>query len=84
MSNYLGRTDREYSFPFLHNHIQTHGYNRLLPRHKGFLNAYNEMSELHAIHKKNLTLVEVYPYTIFMNVSHITCEKTLLTYDQTI
>jgi hypothetical protein len=72
--SYLGLTGRQYPFPLLHSQMQTHGFKGLMPRHKAFLEAYNDMIGAHQNYKKKspnglpLKMVVVYPERIYLRL----------------
>ena len=90
--SYLGRTSVQYSFPLIHTQIQTHGFHRLMPRHKGFLHAYQQMITIHERYKENKcppvmppTSVDIYPGIIFTSAEGVCVGgKPTLTYSNTI
>ena len=89
---YLGLTTRQYPFPLLHSQMQIHGgVKGLIPRHRAFLEAYNDMIGAHENYKKKslngalpVKMIVVFPERIYLRTSPEAEEKPDLVYCKSI
>jgi hypothetical protein len=90
---YLGRTNVNYPFPFIQGQIQTHGFNGLMAKHKGFLQAYKEMTVIDEKQRKacmrscavmEVTNIDIYPRINFIVTGANGGRKPNFTYCKTI